>query len=203
MNGVLPNGSMDPKTYNPRAWGARCDSCPLSGQKWASPTGPTDAPLAFVGEGPGKNEIIRGETLVGPSGAKLSEMLYANKVQRTQVFATNVLVCRPEVPGLDGKRRYDMKVYAAWFRKQNAERKKNGWPEQESPWACCRPRLLAELRMLEAAAAARGAPNGAVIVPLGNFALEATTVKGPEGKQPKGILKYRGSVLPVDVGALT
>lgn len=198
LPGVLPTGVINPKAYNPRGWGALCEQCPLNGTGFASPTGPLNAAVAFVGEGPGKNEIVKREAMCGPSGAKLGEMLYALKVQRSQVYVTNTILCRAEVPGLEGKRRYEMKTYAAWFKKQNREREKNGWPVQLSPFECCRPRLKLELSILETAARARGAPNGAVVMPLGNFALEAVTKMGPGGKQPKGIMKYRGSVLPIE-----
>ncbi len=180
---------------DPRQAGARCDVCPLNDKKPALPTGPLDAALVIVGEGPGKLENIKGEVFVGPSGAKLSELLFKHRVARSQVRVTNTILCRQEVPGIEGKRRYDMKTYVAWFRKQNAMRKKQGFEVQPSPFECCRPRLEWELSWLEYHAKKRGAPNGIVIQPLGNFALAASAAwLGVEGKVG-GVMKYRGSIL--------
>lgn len=195
------SGSVDTKKYNPRAHGALCDQCPLNGSKAVSPSGPFDASSAFVVDGPDMHAVNKGEFLVGPAGAKFGEMLYRLGVQRSQIYLTSVLLCRAEVPGLEGKKKYELKTYIAWFRKQNAMRKKNGWPVQLNPIECCRPRLLKELAGLEGGALSRGAPNGLVVTPMGNFALEATTKKDPQSsKIPKGILRYRGSVIPIEGG---
>lgn len=175
--------------------GARCDLCPLNDKRPVAPTGPLNAPIAFVGEGPGKFEEIQGRAFVGDSGNKLGSMLWKHGVTRDQVYVTNALLCRPETPGIEGKRRFEMKVYAAWFRKQNMMRKKAGHPLQVDPWTCCAPRLQWELGWLEHNARAAGRPNGAVIIPLGNFAMKAVS-GGVEGKVG-GIMKYRGSVIQV------
>jgi uracil-DNA glycosylase len=175
--------------------GALCHECPLNEQRPVAATGPLDAPIVFVGDGPGYVEVVKGEAFQGPSGAKLSVLLYANRVSRTDVYVTNQVACRVEVPGVEGKRRYDFKAYVAWFRKQNQMRKKAGFPLQKSPIECCAPRLKWELDWLEHHAQLRGAPNGVVVVPLANFALAATAQHaGIEGKVG-GVMKYRGSPL--------
>ncbi len=186
---------MAPRPYYPQQMGALCSECPLNDQRPVAATGPLDAPIVFVAEGPRKLDVIKGEAVTGTDGQKLSSLLYANGTSRDKVYVTNQVCCRPEVPGVEGARRYDFKAYVAWFRKQNLMRKKSGYPVQKSPIECCAPRLQWELGWLEHYAKLRGAPNGIVVVPLGNFALASTAqVAGVEGKVG-GIMKYRGSVL--------
>lgn len=186
---------MAPRPYLPHQLGALCGECPLNDQRPVAATGPLDAPVVFVGEGPGKLEVVKGEAFVGPSGQKLASLLYANGATRDQVYVTNQVCCRPEIPGVEGTRRYDFKAYIAWFRKQNQMRKKAGYPVQKSPIECCSPRLAWELGWLEHYARLRGAPNGIVVQPLSNFALATSArVANIEGKLG-GVMKYRGSVL--------
>lgn len=192
MNGPRP---MAPRPYDPRKMGALCNECPLNDQRPVAGTGPLDAPMVFVADGPRYVDVVKGEAFSGPSGAKLSVLLYANRISRTDVYVTHQVACRVEVPGVEGKRRYDFKSYVAWFRKQNQMRKKAGFPLQRSPIECCAPRLKWELDWLEYHAQMRGAPNGVVVVPMENFALAGTVgIAGIEGKVG-GVMKYRGSSL--------
>lgn len=185
--------------YQPWLFGARCNECPLffAGKKPVAPTGPLDADWAFVGEGPAKWEEIKGQTLVGPSGQKLNEMLWKVGRRRETVFTCNAMACRCEVPGEMGKRRFEVKSYMAYHRKQNVLRRKQGLAEVPSPLECCRPRLESELRALHAANVQRG--TNFVVQPMGNFALmQLKDIFGEriEGKMGS-ILKMRGSVLEV------
>jgi len=52
-------------------------------------------PVAFVGEGPGANEDLKGEPFIGPAGQLLDQMLDAMGLQRQEVFITNCVLCRP------------------------------------------------------------------------------------------------------------
>lgn len=174
--------------------GAKCDECPLQGSKPVRPTGPEDARIVFVGEGPGKFEVIRGESFVGPSGIKLDEILYLAGLRRSEVRVTNALLCRAETPGVEGKKKFEVKTYMAWLRKENVRLRKIKVEQIADPFACCWPRLKRELDAAERHARRAGAPNGAVVVPLGNFALKQLA-----GVQ--GIMKYRGSVLQPIEGA--
>lgn len=181
------------RPYDPRAWGARCDICPLRGKFPVPPKGPFDAPMALIGEAPGFHEDRaagqgRGAPLIGPSGVKLDELLFKAKIKRSQLWVTNALMCRVESPQLFGKKRWEVNAYMAAHRLKNKQLKKAKQPQIPSPFECCRPRLELELSILETAAVARGAPNGLVVVPMGNWALETTTGK-------KGIAKQRGGVL--------
>jgi DNA polymerase len=49
----------------------------------------------FVGEGPGFNEDQQGRPFVGAAGKFLDEMLASIGLQRSDVYITNVLKCRP------------------------------------------------------------------------------------------------------------
>lgn len=58
-------------------------------------SGNAAAELMFVGEAPGKNEDEQGLPFVGQAGRLLSTLLEEIGLQRSDVFITNVLRCRP------------------------------------------------------------------------------------------------------------
>jgi DNA polymerase len=76
-----------------------CDShaCPLADTrtKLVFGAGNADADLMFVGEAPGANEDLQGLPFVGRAGKLLDELLQEVGLQRSDVFITNVLKCRP------------------------------------------------------------------------------------------------------------
>jgi uracil-DNA glycosylase len=51
--------------------------------------------LAFVGEGPGEDEDLRGEPFVGRAGQLLTKMIEAMGYRREDVYIANVVKCRP------------------------------------------------------------------------------------------------------------
>jgi uracil-DNA glycosylase len=57
--------------------------------------GAEDAPLMFVGEGPGEQEDKRGEPFVGPAGELLDKMIEAMGWSRDSVYINNIVSCRP------------------------------------------------------------------------------------------------------------
>jgi DNA polymerase len=57
--------------------------------------GDPDAPLMFVGEGPGEQEDKRGEPFVGPAGELLDRMIEAMGWSRQAVYIANTVKCRP------------------------------------------------------------------------------------------------------------
>jgi len=57
--------------------------------------GPVDAEIMFIGEGPGFNEDRQGRPFVGQAGQLLVELLASIGLQRTEVYITNVVKCRP------------------------------------------------------------------------------------------------------------
>lgn len=75
----------------------RCTLCRLSeGRRQAVPgEGSYDAPLMFVGEGPGADEDLQGRPFVGRAGQLLTKIIVAMKFRREEVYITNVVKCRP------------------------------------------------------------------------------------------------------------
>lgn len=75
----------------------RCKKCPLSkGRTNAVPgKGPANAKIFLVGEAPGKAEDEIGEPFVGMAGRILDEALGKAGLQRSKVFITSILRCRP------------------------------------------------------------------------------------------------------------
>ena len=59
------------------------------------PTGPTNAPIAFVGEAPGREEEARGEPFVGPSGKLLRKLCARAGINTQACYLTNVVKERP------------------------------------------------------------------------------------------------------------
>ncbi len=74
-----------------------CPLCDLSRtRKRAVPgEGPIDAEVFFIGEGPGFNEDQQGRPFVGPAGRLLNELLASIGLDRSKVYITNVVKCRP------------------------------------------------------------------------------------------------------------
>jgi uracil-DNA glycosylase len=57
--------------------------------------GSMKAELVFVGEGPGRDEDIKGEPFVGRAGKLLTQMIEAMGLRREDVYICNVVKCRP------------------------------------------------------------------------------------------------------------
>lgn len=57
--------------------------------------GPPRVKLMLVGEAPGRDEDLEGRPFVGRAGKLLDQMLTAIKIQRSEVYITNVVKCRP------------------------------------------------------------------------------------------------------------
>ncbi len=74
-----------------------CPLCKLARtRKNAVPgEGQLAAKILFVGEAPGRSEDDKGKPFVGAAGRILDEMLAKAGIQRSQVFITNVVKCRP------------------------------------------------------------------------------------------------------------
>jgi len=76
---------------------ASCEKCPLSRLRInAVPgSGTAKSGIVFIGEGPGAQEDKKGVPFVGAAGKFLDEMLASIKMDREDVFITNVVKCRP------------------------------------------------------------------------------------------------------------
>ncbi|HEY5946058.1 MAG TPA: uracil-DNA glycosylase, partial [Kofleriaceae bacterium] len=74
-----------------------CTRCKLHGTRKSIVfgVGSEDAPLMFVGEGPGEQEDKRGEPFVGPAGELLDKMIEAMGWSRESVYINNIVSCRP------------------------------------------------------------------------------------------------------------
>ncbi len=74
-----------------------CTRCELHrSRKNAVPgEGPASAEIMFIGEGPGFYENEQGRPFVGAAGKFLDELLAKIGMDRSRVFITNVVKCRP------------------------------------------------------------------------------------------------------------
>ncbi len=75
-----------------------CRRCKLSGGRTniVFGVGNPDADLMFVGEGPGRDEDLKGEPFVGRAGQLLTEIITKGmKLRREDVYIANVIKCRP------------------------------------------------------------------------------------------------------------
>jgi DNA polymerase len=57
--------------------------------------GDVDAPIFFIGEGPGENEDLTGRPFVGRAGELLDKMIAGMGLRRDQVYIANIIKCRP------------------------------------------------------------------------------------------------------------
>ncbi len=74
-----------------------CKKCALSrSRKNAVPgEGPAKAEIMFIGEAPGFHENEKGRPFVGAAGNFLNELLAQAGLERSDVWITNVVKCRP------------------------------------------------------------------------------------------------------------
>ncbi len=76
----------------------KCQQCPLANQGRSQVvfgTGNSNAQLMFIGEGPGRDEDLKGEPFVGRAGKLLNKIIQAMELQREEVYISNVVKCRP------------------------------------------------------------------------------------------------------------
>ncbi len=53
------------------------------------------ATLMFIGEGPGYDEDVQGRPFVGRAGQLLTKIIQSIRIQREDVYITNIIKCRP------------------------------------------------------------------------------------------------------------
>lgn len=77
---------------------ARCKRCALHKTRTnvVFGTGSGKTGLVFVGEAPGRDEDLQGIPFVGKAGQLLTRIIEAMKLERGDVYITNVVKCRPE-----------------------------------------------------------------------------------------------------------
>lgn len=71
----------------------RCANCPLYGKSAVGIRGPIDAPVIFIGEAPGMEEIHTGKPFTGLSGKLFERTCNAVGIDTSQVLITNTLYC--------------------------------------------------------------------------------------------------------------
>lgn len=148
-----------------------CGTCPLEGSIQVPPQGRVGASIAFVGEGPGQQEVEARprRPFVGRSGEMLNWMLERAEISRRDVWVTNAAMC---MPGALKVR--DVESPASppvWISKKKV---------LEQSVASCRSRLIAELEMV----------SPRVIVAVGAYALKSLTGRG-------NMAARHGAVIPV------
>src|SRR5437763_10011808 len=75
-----------------------CSRCPLAAGRTnvVFGVGDPDADLMFVGEGPGRDEDLKGEPFVGRSGQLLDRLMQEEiGITRDRCYIANVVKCRP------------------------------------------------------------------------------------------------------------
>jgi DNA polymerase len=74
-----------------------CTRCRLSEgrNKVVFGSGPIDAELMFIGEGPGAEEDRQGFPFVGRAGELLTKIVQAIEMTRDEVYIANIVKCRP------------------------------------------------------------------------------------------------------------
>jgi DNA polymerase I len=77
---------------------ARCEECPLARESCAPSDGPVDAKIMVVSRSPGYHESMTGRPFSGMSGKVLDYLLKEQGVDRSEVFATNVVLCHTDKP---------------------------------------------------------------------------------------------------------
>ncbi|MBT4804723.1 uracil-DNA glycosylase [Candidatus Woesearchaeota archaeon] len=98
----------------------KCTSCPLSrGRTLAVPgEGKIDSGILIVGEAPGAEEDRLGQPFVGRAGKLLNELLETAGIDRSDVFITNCVKCRP--PKNRNPNTLELKTCKKWLDSQIA-----------------------------------------------------------------------------------
>lgn len=157
-------------TYRPENYGARCSECVLRTRNLGGPIKPEEHenPTAVVvTDYPSDQDVDLQRMLVGTAGQIFTKHTTMHALKRPAFNYTAALLCRPPGGDLDKVRRK--------IKKANKQREAKGLPLYEDPVACCRPRLLHDLK---------ASPH---VMPLGSLALEAVLGKKESAQ------KYRGA----------
>jgi len=95
-----------------------CSLCRLSEKRQTVVFGEghPQAPVLFVGEGPGAEEDRTGRPFVGQAGQLLDQMIFAMGFERNEVYIANVVKCRP--PGNRDPQEDEMAACAPYLERQ-------------------------------------------------------------------------------------
>ena len=74
-----------------------CSACPLGMGRICAVFGEGSGKnaLMFIGEGPGRDEDLKGRPFVGRAGELLDKMCASIKIERSDSYITNIVKCRP------------------------------------------------------------------------------------------------------------
>lgn len=74
-----------------------CSACPLGAGRICAVFGEGSGSngLMFIGEGPGRDEDLKGRPFVGRAGDLLDKMCIAIKIDRSDSYISNIVKCRP------------------------------------------------------------------------------------------------------------
>ena len=93
----------------------RCDLAPFRTQVVRG-AGAKRARVLFLGEAPGASEDRAGEPFVGAAGGLLARLLEEAGLERSEVYITNVVACRP--PKNRTPRVAEIRAHAPWLEEQ-------------------------------------------------------------------------------------
>jgi DNA polymerase len=95
-----------------------CQKCDLrkSCQQVVVGDGNFSAKLMFIGEAPGKKEDEIGEPFRGASGKFLNELLASVKLNRADIYITNIVKCRP--PQNRDPKKQEIEICTEWLNQQ-------------------------------------------------------------------------------------
>lgn len=97
---------------------AKCRKCRLHQTRTNTVfgEGPKDANLVIIGEAPGGQEDKQGVPFVGAAGEELNRILTMAGVNRSEIFITNVVKCRP--PGNRNPNNDEIDICNYYLRRQ-------------------------------------------------------------------------------------
>lgn len=123
--------------YDPKAHGAQCDICSLSGRTVVPSEIRKDSVMHVIAEAPGGTEEVLGWPLCGPSGQETDLALNSAGISRDQVSLCNVMCCRPPEASYD--------IHLRTLKVRNKERTSRGLVPLIPAHEACLPRLIGEI----------------------------------------------------------
>jgi uracil-DNA glycosylase family 4 len=135
---------------NAKTFGAMCSTCTLRREPFVPSSGPEQTQFGVIGIAPGQEEVRQGEGFVGPSGKLLNPALEEAGLSREELFVTNAVLCKTPA---------------------NRE-------PTEHELACCRPRLIHELRGRSVVKILAAGKTPRVVLLPQTEAISATDIRG-------------------------
>lgn len=140
---------------------AKCESCPLN--KKRNPIlghGNAEADLVIVGDNPNYADVRAKRPLAGNAGTIFDKVLEQEGVTRNDVWTTNAVLC------------------------QSQDQSFSDVPPPSLAVACCRPRLIEELKLVQ--------PN--MVLTLGAHAARSVLQNRETLSEVQGVVEYRADI---------